>query len=96
MSDTVEKMKKLQQYKQEKQNKDSIICPGTGKNNGCVLYKQVQDNTRSSSDVSEFKKGREQYLNVVSIFTKDNIQPTFKSHTDYLVWKRMNTQLNSK
>ena len=71
-------------------------CVGEKKvNNGCKLYPQIQDQLRSSSDISEFKKGREQYLNTQSIFVKNNIQPVFKSHTDYLIWKRMNVQLNS-
>ena len=47
-------MKRRKEYEQERQNKDSIVCSQTGKNNGCILYAELQDTMRTSSDVSEF------------------------------------------
>ena len=54
----------------------------------------VQRDERSSADSVQFKKGVTQYTFVKENYTDKQKTPKFASHTDYIIWKRMNAQLH--
>ena len=58
-------------------------------------YKTIQTAERSSADNVVFKSGKEQYKFVQERYILKNKSPVFKSHADYIAWKRMNAQLHS-
>jgi hypothetical protein len=59
-------------------------------------YTNVQTDERSAADYASFKSGNAQYNYVKNTYVDNNIMPKFKSHADYLAWKRMTAQLYSK
>lgn len=66
-----------------------MSCPG---NNACVSFgKSIQTEERSSADSSAFKSAKALFGYV----NNTNAPPKFKSHTDYLRWKRIQSQLYS-
>ena len=56
--------------------------------------KNIQKEERSAADQTQFKAGKQQLCWINNGNTNTPLK--FKSHTDYITWKRMTAQLNSQ